>query len=167
MKQIIQRNLPLEVKYILTDKKYIPLEESMGICCDNCGKLIANIATVKNDLGNSYDIGFDCLETILINNSLLSTNDIKEYQRVKSMIPKVLRFSKTIKETAILNRTNNLTLTGLKFEKQSYPSEYFTFYWLFDKARPYNSYVKLKDMDFEFLLITLKNIFPKLEILAV
>jgi hypothetical protein len=165
MKQIIQRNLPLNVKYILTDKKYIPLEVSIGAyCCDNCGKLIANIATVKNDLGNSYNIGFDCLETILINNSLLSTNDVKEYQRIKSMIPKVLRFSKTIKETAILNRENNLTLTGLKFEKQTYLSEFYTFYWLFDRAKPYNSYVKLKDMDFDFLLTTLKNIFPKLEI---
>ena len=72
MKAIIERNLPLDVKYILTDKKYIPLADGYGCTCDNCGKLIANIATVKNTNGNSFNIGFDCLETILINNSLLS-----------------------------------------------------------------------------------------------
>jgi hypothetical protein len=164
MKNIIQRSLPLNVKYLIIDKQYIPLENSFGCFCDNCHKLIANIATVKNDNNETFNIGFDCLETLLLNNSLLSTNDIIEYQRVKLMIPKVLRFSKIIKETAILNRENNLTLTGIRFEKQTYPSEFYVFYWLFDRATPYNSYVKLKDMDFDFLLITLKNIFPKLEI---
>lgn len=163
VKRIIQRNLPLNVKYILTDKKYIPLEQSFGLCCDNCGKLITNIATVKNENGDVFDIGFDCLETILINNSLLSTNDILQYEAAKKMIPKILRFSKTIKETLDKNRG---LITGIRFEKQW--DDYFTFYWLVNneaKSRN-NDVVKLKEMDRAFLIETLKNIFPKLLIIA-
>lgn len=164
MKIIIERNLPLDVKYILTDKKYIPLTDGYGCTCDNCGRLIANIATVKNTSGNSFNIGFDCLETILINNSLLSTNDIKEYESAKSMIPKIIRFSKTIKEQL----SNFKTITGIKFEKQTYNSDWFTFYWLQNnevKSRN-NDNVKLKEMDFDFLIETIKYIFPKLQIIV-
>ena len=98
MKAIIKRNLSLETKYTVVDKKYIPLENGVGCGCDNCGKLIANIATVKNENNEVFNIGFDCLETLLINNSLLSTNDIADYERIKKMIPKVLRFAKSLKE---------------------------------------------------------------------
>ena len=161
MKAIIERNLPLNTKYIVTDKKYIPLTESFGCTCDNCNKLIANIATVKNENGKSFNIGFDCLETVLINNSLLSTNDIKEYERVKAMIPKVIRLSKTIKEIIELNNG----LDGLLFERPSeFSKEYFTYYLVKGSGKPYNTSAKIKDMDFDFLLTTLKNIFPKLQI---
>lgn len=161
MKAIIKRNLPLNVKYIVTDKKYIPLENGFGCGCDNCGKLIANIATVKNETNEVFNIGFDCLETLLINNSLLSTNDIEQYERVKKMIPKVLRFSKVLKETISLNNG----LDGFRFER---PTGYFATnpcwltYWLLKgNAKPYNTGVKVKDMDFDFLITTLKAIFPK------
>lgn len=163
MKAVIERNLPLNTKYIVTDKKYIPLTEGFGCTCDNCNKLIANIATVKNEAGKSFNIGFDCLETVLINNSLLSTNDIKEYERVKAMIPKVIRFSKTIKENIELNNG----LDGLLFERPSgyfFESGWITYYLLKGNSKPYNTNVKLKDMDFDFLLTTLKNIFPKMQI---
>ena len=163
MKAIIERNLSLNVKYVLIDKKYIPLENGFGTCCDNCGKLIANIATVRNEPGNVYNIGFDCLETILINNSLLSKHDVAEYEKVKKMIPKVLRFAKSLKETIQLNNG----LDGFKFER---PTDYFldsgwiTYWLLKGNSKPYNSNVKIKEMDFDFLIDTLRNIFTKHEI---
>lgn len=160
MKAIIQRNLPLNVQYKLVDKKYIPLSESFGTCCDNCGALIANIATVKNDK-NTFNIGFDCLETILINNSLLSSNDIAQYEKTKKMIPKVLRFSKILKETIDLN---NGRLTGFLFERPDYFMPEYITYYLLSAGKPYNTYVKIKEMDFDFLIDTLKNIFPRMEI---
>lgn len=161
MKAIIKRNLDLSVNYALIDKKYIPIEQSIGAyCCDNCGKLIANIATVKS-IDGTYNIGFDCLETLLINNQLLSGSDIQEYERVKKMIPKVLRFAKTIKEMQ-----SKYNITGLLFEDKSF-GDYFTFYWLVDdqETSRNNDYVKLKGMDFDFLIETLKNIFPKMKFL--
>lgn len=163
MKAIIQRNLPLNIKYSLIDKKYIPLSEGYGCGCDNCGQLIANIATVRSQDNKVFNIGFDCLETILINNSLLSTGDIAQYEAAKKMIPKIIRFSKHIKE---LIELNNGRLTGFKFEKPSdFMPEYIT-YWLLSAGKPYNTYVKIKDMDFNFLIDTLKNIFPKLNIIT-
>lgn len=160
MKAIIERNLPLDTTYSLTDKKYVPLLDGCGTCCDNCGKLIARIATVRSAQGKSYSIGFDCLETILINNSLLSTLDVVQYEAAKKMLPKILRFSKQLQETIDLNNG----LDGFRFER---PTGYFkddgwiTYYLLKGNSRPYNTNVKIKGMDFDFLVETLRNIFPK------
>ena len=162
MKAIIERALPLNTIYTLTDKKYIPLENGIGLCCQNCGKLIANIATVTNTQGNSFYIGFDCLETLLINNGLLSNKH--EYEKVKKMMPAIIRFSKSIKERLTANK--NLNITGLTFETPKYTSDWFTFYWLQNNQPTSrdNDNVKLKNVDFDFLIDTIKNIFPKLTI---
>lgn len=162
MKAIIKRNLSLDTKYTVIDKKYIPLENGGGYCCDNCNKLIANIATIKNEIGETFYIGFDCLETLLINNNLLSGSDVKEYEIVKKMIPKVIRFSKKIKETV---SESNL-ITGIRFDKQQSYDEWFIFYWLVgsETVSRRNDFTKIKDMNIEFLIETLKNIFPKLNI---
>lgn len=160
MKAIVKRNLPLNLKYTVLDKKYIPLEESFGCYCDNCGKLIANIATVRSENNDVFNIGFDCLETILLNNSLLSNADIKDYEKVKKMIPKVIRFSKHLKELISINNG----LDGFIFERPTFMPEWFTFYLVKGNAKPYNTGVKIKDMDFDFLLNTIKAIFPKMQI---
>ncbi len=160
MKQIIKRNLSLTTQYTVIDKKYIPLENSIGYCCDNCGKLIANIATVRDEKNEVFNIGFDCLETLLINNSLLSTHDIQEYEKVKKMIPKILRFAKSLKETISLNNG----LDGFKFERPSgyFANDGYITYWLLKgNQKPYNTNVKIKEMDFDFLITTLKAIFTK------
>jgi len=168
MKQIIERRLPLDTKYILTDKKYIPLIEGCGCTCDNCGQLIANIATVRNEAGKYYNIGFDCLETFLINNSLLDAAGVQDYEKIKKMIPKILRAAKVIKET--LERNKGVNITGLLFEKPLFSdSKYYSFYWLKNgesKSRD-NDNLTIKDITFPFLIETLKNIFPKLQILTV
>lgn len=166
MKAIIQRNLPLDIQYSIINKRYIPIEQSCGaITCANCGQIIANIATVKDAAGKVSDIGFDCLETILINNSLLSTGDIAEYEKTKKMIPKLIRFSKVIKERLEANR--NVNITGIRFEQQNYPSDYYPFYWLQNnqEASRDNDFVKLKEVDILFIIENLKNIFTKLTFL--
>lgn len=164
MKAIIQRALPLNTVYTLTDKKYIPLENGIGLCCQNCGKLIANIATVTNTSQQSFHIGFDCLETILINNSLLSNTH--DYERAKKMIPQIIRFSKQIKDRINENKAANIT--GLLFERSRYPTEWYTFYWLQNgqTASRNNDNVRLKNMDFDFLVETVINIFPKLTVIT-
>ena len=163
-KQIIERRLPLNVKYVCTDKKYISLIDGTGCACDNCGKLIANIATVKS-INGTYNIGFDCLETFLLNNNLLEGFNVEEYEKVKKMIPKILRFAKSLKETIELNNG----LDGFKFER---PTGYFAgdgyiTYWLLKgNQKPYNTNVKIKEMDFDFLITTLKSIFSKYTIIV-
>ncbi|PCI63744.1 MAG: hypothetical protein COB38_13355, partial [Gammaproteobacteria bacterium] len=34
-------------------------------CCDNCGKIICNIASVKDESGKCYEIGLDCKKTLI------------------------------------------------------------------------------------------------------
>lgn len=159
---IIKRNLALDVQYTVIDKQYIPVLDGGGCTCDNCGKLIANIATVKSDKG-TYRIGFDCLETLLINNNLLSGTDIQEYEKVKRMIPKAIRLSKHLKDIFSKN-----SITGVKFEKPSYDSDWITFYYLQNNSTESrnNDNMKLKDCDFDFIIATIKNIFPKITVLS-
>lgn len=161
MKAIIKRHLSLSVHYTVTDKKYIPLTEGCGCTCDNCGKLIANIATVKSSEG-VFNIGFDCMETLLINNSLLSATDIQDYERIKKMIPKVIRFAKELKEILDLNKGR---LDGFMFERPNkYETNYITFYLMQNGCKPYNTNRKCKDVDFDFLITTLKAILPRIDI---
>ena len=165
MKNIIKRSLPLDVKYSVIDKKYIPVLDGGGCSCDNCGKLIANIATITNGK-EVFNIGFDCLETVLMNNSLIENYSLPELNNVKKSINKIIRFSKKIKE-AISNNPHSI-VTGLLFEKPSYDTGYITFYYLLNNSTSSrdNDYVKLNDVDFDFMIDTIKNIFPKLTIIV-
>lgn len=76
-KKVIQRALPLTVKYSLVSVNYLSLENGGGCSCDNCGKLITNVATVKSD--RVYNTGLDCLETVLLNNQLLDNDSHVQY----------------------------------------------------------------------------------------
>lgn len=98
-KKIIQRNLPLDVQYSLVKVSYLSLEDGGGCSCENCGKLITNIAHIKSANGTHYNIGLDCLDTLLENNSkLLNSEDYFHYlhsdkpaiQKAKSLRSKLL-----------------------------------------------------------------------------
>lgn len=100
-KKVIQRALPLDVKYSIVSVSYLSLEDGGGCSCDNCGKLITNMASVKSDKG-SYTIGLDCLDTILVNNSLLDNESYMQYlysdkpaiSKAKSLRSKILKKQK-------------------------------------------------------------------------
>jgi len=66
-----------------------------------------------------------------------------------------------------MTANKHLNITGLIFEAQKYTSDWFTFYWAQNNQSTSrdNDNVKLKNMDFDFLIETIKNIFPKLEII--
>lgn len=164
MKNIIQRSLPLNVNYTVIDKQYIPLVEGNGCTCDNCGKLIANIATVANPDGKRFNIGFDCLETFLINNQLLSQTDIEDFEKVKKMIPKCIRVAKDIRERIDVNTKNGVNIIGLSFWVPTYESDWKSFWWESTNAKRMNDAYKIKEMDVKFLVKTLQAIFPNLEI---
>lgn len=160
MKVIISRKLDLSIKYNLIDKKYIPLIDNIGLCCDNCGKLISNIATIRGN-NQTYNIGFDCLDTILLNNSILDGLSLDDYNKAKIMLPKIIRQAKKLKE--VIN--NNSFISGLIFEKQTYKSDFYPFHYEINGQQSRNNdYIKAKDVEFNLLIETFKNIFPKLNI---
>ncbi len=165
MKQIIKRNLPLDVVYTLMDKKYISIVDGYGCTCDNCGKLIANIATISNG-SKSYNIGFDCLDTIIINNTILSQVDIVDYEAYKNAIDKTMKFIKHIKE--VLTSCNSVT--GIKFVNESFwvgREVYHTFYWLHSGSLVSrdNSNVRIKNVPTELVYKIVKDYFKSLTIL--
>lgn len=58
------KNLPVG-QYEKIEVNYVPLVESFGTCCDNCGRLIANLVTVKHtETSQRYIIGQDCAKTL-------------------------------------------------------------------------------------------------------
>ena len=153
-KNIIQRNLPLDVKYSLIDKKYISIEDGGGWCCDNCGRLIANMATVSNEDGKQYIIGFDCLETFLINNMLLDGKDVSEYQRYKKQLPTFIKKAKELKEYIKNNNANpnNAFLVSIEFDVTNFlhwaqygKSGFLTSHYISNVGKRFNDYIRLKN----------------------
>lgn len=80
MKNIIQRGLPLH-KYELVGIIHTPIEDG-GSVCENCGKTISNIASIKDENGKHHHVGMDCLETIQQSNSFLNAEEWVKYEYV-------------------------------------------------------------------------------------
>jgi len=175
-KRIIQRNLPLNVKYQLIDKTYIPLVDSIGTCCDNCNKLIANIATVKNEAGKVYNIGLDCLETFLLNNKLLDGASEADFLHYKKNFKSYLRVAKIIMDSMHNNETKNFV--ALKFDVTDFKDwlkyshgensrSYITFYYINKAGRECNEAIKILDRtNIEDFLKVIKSI-TKLDIITI
>lgn len=166
MKNIIQRKLPLDTSYALVDKKYVSLVDGYGCTCDNCGKLIANMATIANPVNKHFTIGFDCLDTILLNNAILSQTEIADYQQYKQALTKIMKFIKQIKEVC----TNHKSVTGINMQIPALPqySDYYTFHWLHNgnTASRDNGNVKIKGITFGLLHKIISDYFKNLTIIV-
>jgi len=164
MKNITQRRLPLNVTYTLINKQYVSILDGYGCSCDNCGKLIANIATINSN-GKSYNIGFDCLDTILLNNAVLSQIDIQDYQAYKVALNKVMKLIKRIKEVL----KTNTSVSGIRFEKCTYKTDYHTFYWVHGSSNISrdNDNEKIKGVTTEVVYNIISSYFKNLNITIV
>jgi len=64
-KKLIERNLKFTDKYIYLSIKRGNIIDGDCTCCDNCGKIIANIVNVvRNSDKKHFYIGTDCAETL-------------------------------------------------------------------------------------------------------
>lgn len=69
-------------------------------CCDNCGKIICNIATVKDESGKIYEIGLDCKKTLIDKpiidkmklDGFMGEYNAKEYKQQTTEAEKFLKF---------------------------------------------------------------------------
>ena len=69
-------------------------------CCDNCGKIICNIASVKDDSGKCYEIGLDCKKTLIDKpiidkmklDGFMGEYNAKEYKQQTTEAEKFLKF---------------------------------------------------------------------------
>lgn len=155
MKQIIERNIRLNVCYNLIETKYVSLIESYGCACDNCGKLIANIATIKSEMdGNIYNIGFDCLDTILLNNQILRGEDLENYKAGKKCMAKVMKIKTEIMD--FLNRNSFISKVELITET-FLPGWLTLHYYNSAGVLRWNDGIRIKEMHFPTLLATLRQ----------
>jgi len=105
-KKIIQRNLPINEKYILLSVTHN--EDCM--CCSNCNKPITNIATIQNEKKEIMFVGLDCAET------LTSIVQSENFEMTKYQFKKVLKFLSYAKD-GIVKNYNNFNLCATKNDK--------------------------------------------------
>ena len=90
MKTIIQRALPLTDVYKIHSFHYVSILEGGGGCCENCGKLIANIVTLENQHGVKFIVGSDCAETLTIDKSKMFFEVAPAFKEGKALRTKIL-----------------------------------------------------------------------------
>ena len=96
-KQLIERVLPFSGKYIYLGITKGSIIDGQCTCCDNCGTLIANMVTVREQsTGKTYTIGTDCAETLsqakcLYNNGSKTDfyQDIYEYNIIARFVTEI------------------------------------------------------------------------------
>lgn len=88
-----KNNLLGKEKYTVVNISRVGIENSIGFCCENCGKTLANHATIKDTKNKTYIVGLDCLKKL--------TNDISnQLEYSYYMLP---RFNDSMKFLKILN----------------------------------------------------------------
>lgn len=94
-KQVNRYNLPLDHKYKIVGFDYAgSILDGGGAQCENCGRIIVNLAYVENEQGKKYTVGCDCAETL----SLVDCNDfwkIKEQEALMRKVSKTMRDIRT------------------------------------------------------------------------
>ena len=92
MKATARYNLPINENYTIIDSFYTGGLEN-GCPCDNCGKLLANVATIKNSAGVTFNVGLDCAETLSNVNGLF---EVKAwFAEAKALRAKINKLVKT------------------------------------------------------------------------
>ena len=93
-KQVNRYNLPLDQRYRILNFTYTgSILDSGGSVCDNCNRIIVNIATVETQEGKKYDVGLDCAETL----SLVDNNDFWKVKEQEALHRKISKWVRDIK----------------------------------------------------------------------
>lgn len=100
MKRIIQRNLDLSKKYTLVGVTHTPVIDGCGSACENCGRAIANIATIKDQSGSTYLVGLDCLDSILETTRIFTEDSAFQYRFLEAALSK----AKSLRAKILKNR---------------------------------------------------------------
>jgi hypothetical protein len=103
-------NLPLNDNYQIINSFYTGGIEN-GCPCDNCNKLIANVAVIKNNNGQVFNVGLDCASTL---SKIQGLYDVEvEFKELKSILAKINKFKKSgFKINFLISRNGNLYCYG-------------------------------------------------------
>lgn len=99
-KKVIRRNLLIE-NYTIVDT--FSLGEGDYVACDNCGRPIKNVAVIKSDTNQQYNVGLDCAQTL----SGISEWDIDrhndKFSEAKRILAKVRKHTKLVSHLYVSN----------------------------------------------------------------
>ena len=88
-KKAIRRNLPFD-KYSIVESFYSP-----DYCtCDNCNKVLKNVAVIKNSKSETFHVGLDCAQTlsgITELDILKAENNFSESKRIRAKVNKAIK----------------------------------------------------------------------------
>lgn len=128
-KTYIKRELPTQ-PYKIIDTFYSDGSSSYWSCA-NCGRAIANIATVEGEEDHKhYLIGMDCAATL----SSISQQDIENWSNGFRLANSIRNKIRTLKrslgsEATVALRTtpkmDNVVISGSKIQKNGYLSQFF------------------------------------------
>lgn len=116
-KKVIARALPINTTYKILSSYYLSIEEGGGRCCENCGRLITNIAEIESKEGNKYLVGMDCAGTL----SGISGNfDFEYIHKANFAAAKAARAAivKAIKQGKVKNLTASSSINTGNFYKE-------------------------------------------------
>ena len=100
-KQVNRYNLPIDCKYKVLGFDYCgSILDGGGSTCQNCNRIIVNIATVENEAGKKYDVGLDCAETL----SLVDSSDFWKIKEREAMHRKISKWVRDIKARQTQNK---------------------------------------------------------------
>ena len=100
-KKIIKRSLPIDTTYEIVDLSYNSVEDG-GAICENCGRLISNIATVKSEKYRTFTVGMDCAKTLIgIKDSLELMQAESAFNTAKNARASITKLMKAANEKGV------------------------------------------------------------------
>ena len=121
-KKAIRRNLPFD-KYRIVESFY-----SQDYCtCDNCNKVLKNVAVIQNSKSETFYVGLDCAKTLSGITGLDIENHENSFECAKRIRSKV---NKAIKLGGILSVqnsywSNDIEISVTKVEHADAPIDYY------------------------------------------
>lgn len=97
-----QHNLPLTRKYTLVEVNHYDGPE---VVCNNCGRMLSNVATIKDCAGMVHYVGVECMATLTYDNGIDGSDmciGMKEYfalgARIARRVKQYINCGVTVKE---------------------------------------------------------------------
>lgn len=139
----IDGKLRIDQKYKLVTVQYKPKgDDFFDISfCENCGKMICNIAIVQDENEKKYQIGIDCAATL----TSIEPSKIKQAQKELRNKAKMFKFLKLECKYILVNQNNMFWAYKNKVEKWQH-------YWIWrGKFELIKEYVKHLGIEFSYI----------------
>lgn len=99
----------------------VGIANATGVCCENCGSILVNHATIKDPSGKNFIVGLDCLKTFTKANDILNKDEAEiELYSFK----KVVKFIDTFKKNKPLSYSKDIAALYFDYKNAKGKSVY-------------------------------------------